>query len=146
MKQLFKTIGLLIAASMMTACYTNPTFTEGDTLIITSVEDGTELSLDKNNWKEKFTCRHHGGEKSYEFAFSIRQYKDNDLSALLILPDLTYYSGALERDGLNWRFNWNEAQKNYTVLIKPDASAYYYDWSLADSDGRMEVRQGYKCK
>ena len=145
MKNVFITTGLLIANGVLVGCYTNPTNVDGETLTITAVEDGQKLLLDKNLWTEKFTCRHHGGEKSYEFAFSIYQFKYNDLS-VLILPDLTYYSGVLTREGLDWDFDWYEDQRHYSIVIEPDGAAFYYDWSLAGSDRKMSVSRGYTCK
>ena len=145
MKQSYKTIGFLITAGALAACNTNPTVYEDEDLTIMAVNDGSKLILDKNTWKQKFSCRQFNGLHAGAFAFSIRQHKDSNTSALLILPDLTYYSGELVRDGLNWEFDWDEGQKSYTVHIKQDGSAYYFDWSLADSDGRMTSKQNYIC-
>ena len=146
MKQSYKTIGLLITTCTLAACNTTPIAFEGDTLTVTGVEDGTKLILDNNMWQEKFSCRQYDAlYASGAFAFSIRQHKDNNTSALLILPDFTYYSGELVRDGLNWEFDWDEGQKSYTVHIKQDGSAFYFDWSLADSDGKMTTSRDYTC-
>ena len=50
--------------------------------------------------------------------------------------------------GLNRRWDWgvNDDSYIYAFVIKPDHSAYYLDFSLADESGYVKASQFFKCR
>ena len=120
-------------------------FLEGKT------ELGAKFKISKTEWPIAFRCSHYGGPKAGQFMFSIRKKSTDpvgDENAWLIFPDHAGYAGELYRNGLDWRFDWADrnTNSNFTVSIKRGGEAYYYDWSLANSDGTMKVKRSATCK
>lgn len=111
---------------------------------------GKEVVLSKSEWEVVKRCYEWSLGSKGKFLFSIRKSNTNPASreAWLIFPDHTGFSGHMYRNGLDWRFDWDNPRNlnSYTVSIKSDGTGYYFDWALADEDGRMSVKPTAICK
>lgn len=115
-----------------------------------TTELGTKFKLSKKEWPVVFRCKHYGGPKAGKFWFSIRKKKSKPAgleNAWLIFPNLAGYSGQLYRNGLDWRFDWTDRNtgNKFSISVKAGGEGFYYDWSLADSKGRMSVSRSATC-
>ena len=132
-------------------CFSFSTNASSENYLVGTTELGAEFKISKSKWPIVFRCVHYGGPKSGEFMFSIRKKKGKPIgleNAWLIFPDLAGYSGELYRYGLDWRFDWTDrnTSSKFSVSIKSGGEGYYYNWSLADSDGTMKVTRSATCK
>ncbi len=110
-----------------------------------------ELTLSKDEWSVEFVCKQSGGSNNGSLSFHILKNTtepNDDLNALLVFSDHSANIGKLFRDGLDWRFDWVsvDTEKQFSVVIKQNSDAYYYEWSLADDKGRMSVNQTLSCR
>ncbi|MCH8323440.1 MAG: hypothetical protein IIB64_10280 [Proteobacteria bacterium] len=114
-------------------------------------ELGDKYRLSKVQWPVVFRCSKYGGSGAGEFMYSIRKNVGNQTgknNALLIFEDYFAYSGELSRDGINWSFDWRDKKTNktFSIVIKQGGEMFYYDWSLADKNGRLSVNRSGTCK
>jgi len=134
----------------ITALLFSGTVFSAENLDVTT-ELGTKIKISKEDWPIAFRCNHWGGPKGGQFWFSIRKKKTKPYgveNAWLIFSDLSGYAGELYRNGLDWRFDWTDRNtgNNFSMIIKAGGEGYYYDWNLANSEGRMSVYQSAICK
>ena len=76
-------------------------------------------------------------------------YKSGDISvgALTLESNDEMYPTFHEVNGIDNSFMWGGGKLNdYKIVIKPDNTAYYYDFSNAKKDEIRESQQTLKCK
>ena len=76
-------------------------------------------------------------------------YKSGDISvgALTLESNDEMYPTFHEVNGIDNSFMWGGGKLNdYKIVIKPDNTAYYYDFSNAKKDEIRESQQTFKCK
>ena len=76
-------------------------------------------------------------------------YKSGDISlgALTLETNEEMFPAFHEVNGINNSFMWGGRKlNNYKIVIKPDNTAYYYDFSNAKKDEIRESQQTLKCK
>ena len=76
-------------------------------------------------------------------------YKSGDISvgALTLESNEEMFPAFHEVNGINNSFMWGGRKlNNYKIVIKPDNTAYYYDFSNAKKDEIRESQQTLKCK
>ena len=76
-------------------------------------------------------------------------YKSDDISigALTLESNEEMFPAFHEVNGINNSFMWGGRKLNdYKIVIKPDNTAYYYDFSNAKKDEIRESQQTLKCK
>ena len=76
-------------------------------------------------------------------------YKSGDISvgALTLESNEGMFPAFHEVNGINNSFMWGGRKlNNYKIVIKPDNTAYYYDFSNAKKDEIRESQQTLKCK
>ncbi len=76
-------------------------------------------------------------------------YKFGDISmgALTLVSNDEMFPAFHEVNGINNSFMWGGRKlNNYKMVIKPDNTAYYYDFSNAKKDEIRESQQTLKCK
>lgn len=111
-------------------------------------EIGISIPVDKKEFPVIFRCREYPNDK---FWFSIRRSKSDPtglLNAWMVFSDKTGYQGSLYRNGLDWRFDWTDdsTAKRFSLVVKSGNQGYYYNWSLADDEGRMSVARAATCE
>ena len=75
-------------------------------------------------------------------------YKSGDISvgALTLVSNDEMYPTFHEVNGIDNSFMWGgDKLNNYKIVIKPDNTAYYYDFSNAKRDEIRESQQTLKC-
>ena len=76
-------------------------------------------------------------------------YKTGDISigALTLESNEEMFPAFHEVNGINNSFMWGgQKLNNYKIVIKPDNTAYYYDFSNAKKEEIRESQQTLKCK
>ena len=76
-------------------------------------------------------------------------YKSGDISvgALTLVSNEEMFPAFHEVNGINNSFMWGGRKlNNYKIVIKPDNTAYYYDFSDAKKEEIRESQQTLKCK
>ena len=76
-------------------------------------------------------------------------YKTGDISigALILESNEEMFPAFHEVNGINNSFMWGGRKlNNYKIVIKPDNTAYYYDFSNAKKEEIRESQQTLKCK
>ena len=76
-------------------------------------------------------------------------YKSGDISvgALTLEANEEMFPAFHEVNGIDNSFMWGGRKlNNYKIVIKPDKTAYYYDFSNAKKDEIRESQQTLKCK
>ena len=76
-------------------------------------------------------------------------YKSGDISvgALTLESNEEMFPAFHEVNGINNSFMWGgQKLNNYKIVIKPDNTAYYYDFSNAKKEEIRESQQTLKCK
>ena len=76
-------------------------------------------------------------------------YKSGDISvgALTLESNEEMFPAFHEVNGINNSFMWGGKKlNNYKIVIKPDNTAYYYDFSNAKKEEIRESQQTLKCK
>ena len=76
-------------------------------------------------------------------------YKTGDISvgALTLASNEEMFPAFHEVYGINNSFMWGGRKlNNYKIVIKPDNTAYYYDFSNAEKEEIRESEQTLKCK
>ena len=76
-------------------------------------------------------------------------YKSGDISvgALTLESNEEMFPAFHEVNGINNSFMWGGRKlNNYKIVIKPDNTAYYYDFSNAKKEEIRESQQTLKCK
>ena len=76
-------------------------------------------------------------------------YKSGDISvgALTLESNEEMFPAFHEVNGINNSFMWGGKKlNNYKIVIKPDNTAYYYDFSNAKKEEIRESKQTLKCK
>ena len=76
-------------------------------------------------------------------------YKSGDISAgaLTLETNEEMFPAFHEVNGIDNSFMWGGRKlNNYKIVIKPDNTAYYYDFSNAKKDEIRESQQTLKCK
>ena len=76
-------------------------------------------------------------------------YKSGDISvgALTLESNEEMFPAFHEVNGIDNSFMWGGRKlNNYKIVIKPDNTAYYYDFSNAKKDEIRESQQTLKCK
>ena len=76
-------------------------------------------------------------------------YKSGDISvgALTLVSNEEMFPAFHEVNGINNSFMWGGRKlNNYKIVIKPDNTAYYYDFSNAKKEEIRESEQTLKCK
>ena len=76
-------------------------------------------------------------------------YKSGDISvgALTLEANEEMFPAFHEVNGINNSFMWGGKKlNNYKIVIKPDNTAYYYDFSNAKKEEIRESQQTLKCK
>ena len=76
-------------------------------------------------------------------------YKTGDISigALTLESNEEMFPAFHEVNGINNSFMWGGRKlNNYKIVIKPDNTAYYYDFSNAKKEEIRESQQTLKCK
>ena len=76
-------------------------------------------------------------------------YKSGDISvgALTLESNEEMFPAFHEVNGINNSFMWGGRKLNdYKIVIKPDNTAYYYDFSNAKKEEIRESQQTLKCK
>ena len=76
-------------------------------------------------------------------------YKSGDISvgALTLESNEEMFPAFHEVNGIENSFMWGGRKlNNYKIVIKPDNTAYYYDFSNAKKDEIRESQQTLKCK
>ena len=76
-------------------------------------------------------------------------YKSGDISggALTLESNEEIFPAFHEVNGIDNSFMWGGSKLNkYKLIIKPDNTAYYYDFSNAKKDEIRESQQTFKCK
>ena len=76
-------------------------------------------------------------------------YKSGDISvgALTLESNEEIFPAFHEVNGINNSFMWGGRKLNdYKIVIKPDNTAYYYDFSNAKKEEIRESQQTLKCK
>ena len=76
-------------------------------------------------------------------------YKSGDISvgALTLEANEEMFPAFHEVNGIDNSFMWGGRKlNNYKIVIKPDNTAYYYDFSNAKKDEIRESQQTLKCK
>jgi len=76
-------------------------------------------------------------------------YKSGDISlgALTLETNEEMFPAFHEVNGINNSFMWGGSKlNNYKIVIKPDNTAYYYDFSNAKKNEIRESQQTLKCK
>ena len=76
-------------------------------------------------------------------------YKTGDISigALTLESNEEMFPAFHEVNGINNSFMWGGRKlNNYKIIIKPDNTAYYYDFSNAKKEEIRESQQTLKCK
>ena len=76
-------------------------------------------------------------------------YKSGDISvgALILESNEEMFPALHEVNGINNSFVWGGRKlNNYKIVIKPDNTAYYYDFSNAKKEEIRESQQTLKCK
>jgi len=54
-------------------------------------------------------------------------------------------STSYRRAGLNHRWSWGDAMGNYSIVIKPDGTGLYYDFTGVPEGESIKAREIYKC-
>ena len=109
-----------------------------------------EIELSRVEWGVFYKCKYFDGLNTGSTAFNILRKIDvptNEANALLVFPDGSADLGMLYRSGLDWRFDWASlvTESIFSISIKQNGDSYYYNWNLADEEGRMNVKQTLKC-
>ena len=76
-------------------------------------------------------------------------YKTGDISvgALTLVSNEEMFPAFHEVNGINNSFMWGGRKlNNYKIVIKPDNTAYYYDFSNAKKEEVRESEKTLKCK
>lgn len=110
---------------------------------------GTKFKLSKKDWPIAFNCYQYPNGTS--LMFSIRENNGEPVgvgNAWLIFPDHAGYAGKLYLDGLSRRFDWTakNTARAYSLRIHIGGAGFYYDWSRADSEGKMKGVLYVNCK
>lgn len=138
----------VLAVLFLASCATVPSATpSGPRSIILNEKTYSETDLGRfNSW----SCKDYASDAGI-FASTLVEvgsFTNTNLEGTgFILYDGSYSgeSTKYQRKGINHRWDWGPNGSEYTFVIKPDGTGFFYDFSSSPLGESVQANEVYKC-
>ena len=79
--------------------------------------------------------------------FKLTRYTEG-LGLVQVAGTINHATFSIQGLDRRWDWDWSEDYSTfrYSIVVRPNGSANYYNFDFADEEGRAESRQIYKCE